>query len=526
MDAMRLSKGLSNVAVSASPQGPKETSGIVLLPEQTRQRDKCVNRLLPLTLAALCLTTPAPAQITSFQHIILVIQENRTPDNLFQGLCPITNPSACSTQPGPQQYNIQTRGWLDKTSRTGTTKPTAVQFGLAYDLSHLHSAFVAQCDPNATGACAMDWAASVKCNPKAGPCPASHASYGYVDNSTGAVQPYLDLVAAYGWANYMFQTNQGPSYPAHQFLYGATSAPSVDDDHKGIFVSSNSPQVGCAAPPTELVQLINPKGVEFTSVFPCFEHQVLSDLLDTQGVSWRYYGTTAGAWGWNDADANGIWIAPNSIQHICGSVVSQQCTGTEWSEHVVFTPSQVLSDISTNCSLAGVSWVTPDSFDSDHMSDIRNTGGPSWVASIVNAVGKSTCTNPDGSSYWNSTAILVTWDDWGGWYDHERPMIEADPEGGYQMGFRVPLLVVSAYTPAGFISNSREDFGSVIRFVERNFGIMEGALTFADSRGPGDLRRFFSLSEPPRRFQAIKAPLSAKYFLTRKPSRLPVDDDD
>ena len=60
------------------------------------------------------------------------------------------------------------------------------------------------------------------------------------------------------------------------------------------------------------------------------------------------------------------------------------------------------------------------------------------------------------------------------------------------MGFRVPLIVVSAYTPAGFISNSREDFGSVVRFIERNFGIMEGKLTFADARGDaGDLRRFF-----------------------------------
>ena len=67
-----------------------------------------MNRLFPLTLAALCLMAPASAQITSFQHIILVIQENRTPDNLFQGLC--TTPSACSTQPGPRQYNIQTTG--------------------------------------------------------------------------------------------------------------------------------------------------------------------------------------------------------------------------------------------------------------------------------------------------------------------------------------------------------------------------------------------------------------------------------
>src|SRR6516162_10189274 len=113
-----------------------------------------MNRLSPLALAAVCLTEPASAQITSFQHIILVIQENRTPDNLFQGLCPPTNPSACSTHPSSQQYNIQTTGWLDKISLTGTTNPKAVQFGVDYDLNHTHAAFVQMCDLNAVGACA------------------------------------------------------------------------------------------------------------------------------------------------------------------------------------------------------------------------------------------------------------------------------------------------------------------------------------------------------------------------------------
>jgi phospholipase C len=113
-----------------------------------------VNRLFPLALAGLCVAAPASAQITSFQHVILVIQENRTPDNLFQGLC--TTPSACSTQPGPGQYDIQSTAWLDKTSATGTTSPTAVQLGLNYDIQHRHAAFNAMCDLNATGACAMD----------------------------------------------------------------------------------------------------------------------------------------------------------------------------------------------------------------------------------------------------------------------------------------------------------------------------------------------------------------------------------
>jgi phospholipase C len=477
-----------------------------------------MNRLLPLTLATLGFATPASAQITAFQHVILVIQENRTPDNLFQGLC--TSPSACSTKPSSSQYNIQRKAWLDKTSPTGTTNPHAVPFGVGYDINHQHSNFVTLCDMKG-GSCAMDGGASATCRVVSQPCPAK-AAFGYVDYSTGALQPYLDLVKSYGWANYMFQTNQGNSYPAHQFLFGATSAPTPADDHAGNFVSDAGP-AGCQQIATAAVSVINARGIIYEHIYPCFERQTLADLLEAPGVSWRYYGSDVPARG--GASPVGIWIAPNSIAHICDAS-NGKCQGTEWTSHLKFTPSEVLSDISTNCNLAGVSWVIPDALNSDHMGRIPATGGPSWVASIVNAVGNSKCTNPDGSSYWSSTAILVTWDDWGGWYDHEPPMIEAYPQGGYQMGFRVPLIVVSAYTPVGFIGNSREDFGSVARFIEHNFGIMEGALTFADARERGsDLAEYFSLNNPPRTFQPIKAPLSARDFLSAKPSGLPVDDD-
>ena len=321
----------------------------------------------------------------------------------------------------------------------------------------------------------------------------------------------------------MFQTNQGASFPAHQYLFGATSAPSATDDHNGIFAAENTSTTstaGCTAETTTMVWLINPQGVEFTQVFPCFEHRTLSDLLQARGVSWRYYGDNLPA---VSPTATGLWIAPNAIKHICVAV-GQKCTGKEWTANVVLKPAAVLSD-ATNCKLAGVSWVTPDGANSDHSGHVNNTGGPSWVASIVNAVGTSTCKNPDGSSYWGSTAIIVVWDDWGGWYDHEPPTIKAYPQGGYQMGFRVPLIVASAYTPAGFISNSPEDFGSVVRFIERNFGIVEGALTFADLRSSSDLMEFFSLGNPPRPFQAIKAPLSARHFLSAKSSGVAPDDD-
>ena len=202
----------------------------------------------------------------------------------------------------------------------------------------------------------------------------------------------------------MFQTNQGPSYPAHQFLFGATSAPSANDDHNGIFVEKSIPGEidGCIAPPTLRVPLINPEGVTFGGAFPCFERRTVADLLEAVDVSWRYYGSTGTAGAWPNSTAGGNWIAPNSIKRIC-IAVGQKCTGKEWTTHMEFTPSAILSDISSKCKLTGVSWVTPDSFDSDHSGNVKNIGGPSWVASIVNAVGTSPCKNPsDGSSYWSS----------------------------------------------------------------------------------------------------------------------------
>ena len=141
----------------------------------------------------------------------------------------------------------------------------------------------------------------------------------------------------------------------------------------------------------------------------------------------------------------------------------------------------------------------------------------------MNAIGKSS--SCDGNAgYWKDTAILIVWDDWGGWYDHEPPTILAQPEGDYQYGFRVPLVVVSAYTPEGYINNMRHDFGSILRFVEFNFGLPIGGLDFADARAKTDLTGFFDLDRQPREFQKISAPKDASFFLHDK--RKATDPDD
>jgi phospholipase C len=469
------------------------------------------------SLAWIALSGVAGASRINFQHIVVVVQENRTPDNLFYALCQYV---ACSTTPTSTQYDIQTANWLDNTSTGGVIQPSPAPLATLWGPGHAHRHFVIMCDANpTTHVCAMDGANGVGCEHPSG-CPPK-SSFTYVDNATGILDPYLRLAGYYGWANYMFQTNQGLSYPAHQFIFGGSSATSASDDHHGIFASENpvntSESTSCASPADQRVQLIDNKGVEnhANTIFPCFERTTLWDLLGDKGISWRYYAY--------DDDALSIWDAPGSIQHICVAG-GGACTGTLYTGNVDTTPADILTDIGS-CNLRQVSWVTPLGSYSDHAGSLADTGGPDWVASIVNAVGNSACKNADGTSYWDSTAILITWDDWGGWYDHEPPTVLPSPEGAYQYGFRVPFVFVSAYTPPGFISNARYDFGSILRTVERNFDIREGALTFADHRAANNLSAFYDFKLKPRTFTTIPTTKSARDFVNDKSKPTPPDDD-
>jgi phospholipase C len=284
---------------------------------------------------------------------------------------------------------------------------------------------------------------------------------------------------------------------------------------------------GCLAPFLEWNWLIGENGEAKLTNDPlgtlCFSRETMAKLLDDAGFTWKYYTLTAS----NPSHSNpggSIWTAPNSIREICQPDSNYtQCTGPEWAANVDLTPSHVLTDIRA-CKLANVSWVIPIGQNSDHPGNPIGTGGPSWVASIVNAIGNAT-TCEQGAGYWSDTAIVITWDDWGGWYDHERPTILPGSQGDYQYGFRVPLLVVSAYTPRAFVSNVRYDFGSILKFIERVFDVKEGSLGFADERSNGDLHDFFDFGHRPRRFQTIKAPLDANFFINDKRPPEPPDTD-
>ncbi|MFY9904250.1 MAG: alkaline phosphatase family protein [Terriglobales bacterium] len=447
------------------------------------------NLLAALIISLVLAAGSANAQV-QFEHIVIIDQENRTPDNLFG-----SNPTF---EPG---VDIQTYGVNSK----GATVPfTSVGLVDCYDLGHSHLSF--QKAYNNGG---MNGSDKVAVTLSKGCVAGANPQFRYVDNSTGIVQPYFDLAEQYGFANRMFQTNQGASFPSHLFLIAGTSAPSNDSD---LFASENPKGVstGCSSAPGTIVEMINPQGV-YSSMYPCFSTATLIDLLEGANLTWRYYA----------ANSKTILTSPNAISSICQAEEVKgklSCTGSEWA-NVILKPAQVLTDIS-KCNLANVAWVTPTGQNSDH--PVGNTGGgPAWVASIVNAIGNSNC------GYWQNTAILITWDDWGGWYDHVPPYLIGQPNGwgeSYVYGFRVPLLVVSAYTPAGYVSVNNHDFGSMLRFIETNFGLgLIGPGTWADSYAD-DLMEFF-VSGTPRSFSAVPARYGAEHFINSTEPDTPPDND-
>ena len=225
-------------------------------------------------------TTTSPTIPPSISHQIrhvIIIQENRTPDNLFHGL--------------PRRRHRE--------QRPGFRGPHVVlQPVSSYAIfSGSHSDF----HPTrmTLGDERLRYRRRIVPHP---PC-----AYSYVPPSD--VGPYFQMAEQYTFADHMFQTNQGPSFPAHQYLIAGTSEPSVGSD----LLAAENPDSkkgetfeGCNSSPNVTVNMIDPAGDESTKMFPCFEHPTLTDLLDAKNATWKYYTPSAGS----------LFTAPAAINHI------------------------------------------------------------------------------------------------------------------------------------------------------------------------------------------------------------------
>ena len=400
------------------------------------------------------------------QHVVIIVQENRSVDDLFQFL-PGANTQSYGYNHAHQQVRLQSES-----------------LAAPFDLAHTHAAFVTEY--NNGGLNGFD---EETCK---GSCPHQGAAYDYVPQSQ--VQEYYTLAEDYTFADDFFETDQGPSFPSHQYLVSGTSTVNDGSPNK----AANNPESpsgqlvgGCDAPSGSLVGVINPKGGEpgTLKTFPCFQRDSLMNEMDDAGISWKYYQATPGS---------GLFNAVDAIQSIWSNK-------PEMAASVITPPTQVLTDIA-NGNLADVVWVTPTQAASDHPK-VTDGSGPSWVASVVNAIGDS--------YYWNNTAIFIVWDDWGGFYDHVSPTIY----NSFELGLRVPLIVVSPYAKTGYISHTKHEFGSILKFTEEAFDLP--SLGTTDGRSD-DLSDCFNFYKGAAKFKRVHTRFPASYFRTL-PEREPDD---
>ncbi len=449
------------------------------------------------------------------KHVIVVIQENRSFDDFFATFPGANGTTVGLAEPMPSPIAEACKA----AGQPVITRPTTVpltevdikgngfygNFNHFHDLAHNYrSGYLLECDsaagqPNNSNPCKMDGFDLSKDGPDGTGGATCTYDYQYVNPTD--IAPYWTLAQQYVLADNAFQTQGSESFTAHQQLIAGGTA--IDGQDSIIDDPSYFPW-GCDGnPSSEVTNLLTTSGQYkgFAGPFPCLSYSTIRDLLDAKKISWKFYAEKVYGWKSQKRSTAGIWSAFDAINAV-------RYDTSEWGKKVVWPDTKVFSDIKAG-TLPAVAWVTPDGVNSDHPQEKSDTG-PSWVAQIVNAVGKS--------KYWKSSAIVVLWDDWGGYYDHVSPPLY-DNQGG--LGFRFPLLIISPYVQP-HVEHTQYETTSILRYIEDNWGL--GTLGQEDARATG-LENAFNYSQTPRPFQTIQPKYSQSFFLHQKPSGIPPDTE-
>ncbi len=361
------------------------------------------------------------------KHVVFLVMENRTFDNLF-GTFPGANGASFGWDHGVRRPLL--RGTDGRTSG---------------DLPHCYTCALAAWDEGK-----MDGFNDSRTADR----------WAYTQLHRDQLPNYWNWATHFVLADRFFSSARGPSFSNHLYSIAAQSGGAVDNPLRLSF--SNS--FGCDAPKQEKVQAYDSKG-GFAYVPPCFNFRTEGDLLDTASIPWAYYAATKDQRGY-------IWSAYSAIARY-------RDHPRTWEQHV-FPVDDVIQDISAN-RLPPVTWITPRFQLSEH-PDFNFCYGENWTTKVIDAIMQS--------PMWKDTAIFLTWDDYGGFYDHVPPP-NVDRLG---LGFRVPLLVLSPYAKLGVVDDHLGEFSSVLRFVEDNWRLSK--LTHRD-RLATDLSYDFDFSQQP-----------------------------
>jgi acid phosphatase len=434
------------------------------------------------------------------KHVIFIVKENRTFDSYFGKF-----PGAKGTTTG----NLSDGGSI----------PLGALIDTANGGDHSwNGALTGMNDGGMNGFDRIGGSAQADGGPCAwGPC-------NYVEADQTLLPNYWAVAQSYVLGDNFFSALHGPSFPNHLYTIGAQSGGYIDGgfngtgldggfgygwgarDNPGVIADSSAPpQVDAgqlpgysgyqpsSVPPgtgaggcdsqndARTLTVVDPEG-DTTEIYPCYDFPTLGDSLTNAGRTWKMYGL---------AEAKGIdyryWTIFAAIRHIRES--------PDFSKLVVDVNTQLMADITAG-TLPDMAWITPPQAVSEH----PNAGvceGENWTMGILNALG--------ASPLWNSTAVFITWDDFGGFYDHVAP-----PQSDlYGFGPRVPFLVVSPYAKQGYIDHNLGEFASVLKFVEDLYGLPRLTNRDADPNIT-NLMSDFDFTQAPRTWTQVPARHGAK----------------
>jgi phospholipase C len=376
---------------------------------------------------------------TPIKHVVFVIKENRTFDNMF-GLFPGANGVSVGIDQGEPRPLTRAIDRLDQ------------------DIRHCYD-----CALQAWNGGAMDGFATISDQAD---------RYAYTQYQPEDLPNYWRWASSFVLGDNFFASAQGPSFPNHLYTIAAQSGRTHENVYQDIDkVREHHRQTGlfkawgCDSMEDAFAVVVDSEGVE-KKVPPCFDFLTEGDLLTEAGIPWAYYAATQYQNGY-------LWSAYDAVRHI-------REDEAYWRSHIF--PVDAFAEQARAGLLPPVTWVTPRFELSEH-PEYSFCHGENWTTEIVNAVMEG--------PQWDTTAIFITWDDYGGFYDHVPPP-QVD---GFGFGIRVPLLVISPYAKRGFVTHELGEFSSVLRFIEDNWGLSQ--LTHRD-REATPLSSAFDFTQDPR----------------------------
>ncbi|MGD1004692.1 MAG: alkaline phosphatase family protein [Methanoregulaceae archaeon] len=419
--------------------------------------------------------------IHKIKHVIIIMQENRAFDEYFgtypgaDGI-PMQNgvPTVCVPDP---LTNTCVRPYHDPHD-LNEGGPHGSNDAKADIDSGKMDGFIRQQEQGRKQACVNS--VDPECNTERG----KPDVMGYHD--AREIPNYWKYADVFVLQDHMFEPVSSWSLPAHLFMVSAWSAKCTSSNPMSCYNELQNPQsLG-----------MNPnKGVK--EVPPIYAWTDLTYLLHQKNVSWAYYldeGVQP------DCENDEMFCDPKP-QKVS---VPQIWNPLPWFETVKgdnelgnIQPLENYYAAAKAGTLPSVIWIVPNGNHSEHPPALVSTG-QAYTTSLINAAMES--------SNWNETAIFLTWDDWGGFYDHVTPPVV--DENGY--GLRVPGLVISSYAKKGYIDHQILSFDAYLKFIEDDFLSSERINPKTDKRPDlrptvrenvavlGDLKSDFDFSQQPR----------------------------